>query len=198
MDYTSQQFLGVFFIHSYLHSPWIFHIFSVFKLLGWWRGFLIHWEKNQKSNSIGYQDISPLCCVAQSCLTLCDAVNCGPPSSFVHGIILARTLEWVAISYSRGSSWLRDQTHVSYVSCIGRWVLYHYGHLGNQIVHRMYYVHSELDNWAFMAYWTHHYPDSFCDLRYVICDWTLHWQKMLHSTCALCLVMTGSLWPRGL
>ena len=49
-----------------------------------------------------------------------------------------------------------------------------------------------------MAYWTHHYPDSFCDLRYVICDWTLHWQKMLHSTCALCLVMTGSLWPRGL
>ena len=131
MDYTSQQFLGVFFIHSYLHSPWIFHIFSVFKLLGWWRGFLIHWEKNQKSNSIGYQDISPLCCVAQSCLTLCDAVNCSPPSSFVHGIILARTLEWVAISYSRGSSWLRDQTRVSWGSCIGRQILFALSHLGS-------------------------------------------------------------------
>ena len=63
---------------------------------------LIHWEKNQKNSSIGYQDISPLCCVAQSCLTLWDAVNCDPPGSVVHGIILARILDWVAISYSRG------------------------------------------------------------------------------------------------
>ena len=40
-----------------------------------------------------------------------------PVSSF-HGILQARILEWVAISYSRGSSWPRDQAHVSYVSCI--------------------------------------------------------------------------------
>ena len=39
MDYTSQQFLGISLIHSYLHFPWIFHIFSVFKLLDWWPGF---------------------------------------------------------------------------------------------------------------------------------------------------------------
>ena len=37
-----------------------------------------------------------------------------------------RILEWVAISSSRGSSWPRDQTHVSCVSCIGRWIIYHW------------------------------------------------------------------------
>ena len=44
--------------------------------------------------------------------------------SSVHGILQAKILEWVAISSSRGSSWPRDQTHVSCVSCIGRWILY--------------------------------------------------------------------------
>ena len=43
----------------------------------------------------------------------------------VCGIFQASVLEWVAISCSRGSSWPRNQTHVSYVSCIGRRVLYH-------------------------------------------------------------------------
>ena len=42
--------------------------------------------------------------VAQSCLTLCDPMDCSPPGSSVHGILQARILEWVAISFSRGSS----------------------------------------------------------------------------------------------
>ena len=42
----------------------------------------------------------------QSCLTLCAPMDCHPPGSSVHGIILARTLEWVAISCSSLSSWL--------------------------------------------------------------------------------------------
>ena len=42
--------------------------------------------------------------VTQSCLTLCDPVDCGPPGSSIHGILQARILEWVAISFSRGSS----------------------------------------------------------------------------------------------
>ena len=42
--------------------------------------------------------------VAQLCLTLCDPVDCSPRGSSVHGILQARTLEWVAISFSRGSS----------------------------------------------------------------------------------------------
>ena len=40
--------------------------------------------------------------VAQSCLTLCDSVDCSPPGSSVHGILQARILEWIAISFSRG------------------------------------------------------------------------------------------------
>ena len=47
---------------------------------------------------------------AQSCPTLCDPMDCSPPGSSVHGIFQARLLEWVAISFSRGSSWPRDGT----------------------------------------------------------------------------------------
>ena len=46
-------------------------------------------------------------------------MDSSPPGSSVHGIVQARILEWVAISSSRGSSWLRDQTHVS-------WFVYHW------------------------------------------------------------------------
>ena len=42
--------------------------------------------------------------VAQSCLTPCDAMGCSLPNSSVHGVFQARILEWVAISFSRGSS----------------------------------------------------------------------------------------------
>ena len=48
-----------------------------------------------------------------------------PPGSSVHGISQARILKWVAISFSRESSWSRDQTFISYISCIDRRVLYH-------------------------------------------------------------------------
>ena len=51
--------------------------------------------------------------VAQSCLTVCDPVGCSLPGSSVHRIFQARVLEWIAISFSRGSSWPRDWTHVS-------------------------------------------------------------------------------------
>ena len=64
--------------------------------------------------------------LSHACLTLFDSVDCSPPDSCVNGILQARILEWVAISFSRGFSWLTDQTHVSCVSCIGRWILYHW------------------------------------------------------------------------
>ena len=51
--------------------------------------------------------------VAQSCLTLCDPMDCSPPGSSIHGILQARVLEWVAIPFSRGSFQPRDQTSVS-------------------------------------------------------------------------------------
>ena len=51
--------------------------------------------------------------------------TCSSPGSSVHGIHQAKTLEWVAISFSRGSSLSRDRTCVSCVSCTGRQILYH-------------------------------------------------------------------------
>ena len=48
--------------------------------------------------------------VAQSCTTLCDPIDCSLPGSSVHSIFQARVLEWVAISFSRGSSRLGDRT----------------------------------------------------------------------------------------
>ena len=51
--------------------------------------------------------------VAQSCPTLCDPTDCSLPGFSIHGIFQARVLEWIAISFSRGSSWLRDRTQVS-------------------------------------------------------------------------------------
>ena len=50
----------------------------------------------------------------QSCLTLCEPTDCGPPGSSVHGILQARVREWGAIAFSRGPSQPRDWTHVSY------------------------------------------------------------------------------------
>ena len=54
----------------------------------------------------------------------CNPMNCSQSGSSVHGIFQARTLEWVAISSSRGSSWPRDETSVSRVPCIGRQLLF--------------------------------------------------------------------------
>ena len=56
----------------------------------------------------------------QSSPTLCDPMDYSLPGSSVYGILQARILECVAISSSRGSSQPRDQTHISYVSCIGK------------------------------------------------------------------------------
>ena len=54
--------------------------------------------------------------LAQLCPTLCDPTDCSLPGSSVHGILQARTLEWVAMISSRGSSQPRDQTQVSHTA----------------------------------------------------------------------------------
>ena len=81
---------------------------------------LVNWEIDLKKSPN-----MPCAKSLQSCLTLCDSMNCSPPGSSVHGILQARILEWVEVPFSRGSSWPRDQTQVSYVSCIGSQILYH-------------------------------------------------------------------------
>ena len=63
---------------------------------------------------------------AQSCPTLWEPMDCSPPGSSVHGISQARILVWVAMPFSRISSWPRDRTRNFYISCIGWRILYNY------------------------------------------------------------------------
>ena len=70
---------------------------------------MLHWTSDPTPTLRTYSE------VAQSCPTLCDPVDCSLPGSSVHGILQARVLGWVAISFSRGSSQPRDWT---WVSCI--------------------------------------------------------------------------------
>ena len=81
-----------------LSRPWD----SPGKNTGMGRHFLLHCMKVKRESE-----------VAQSCLTLCDPMDCSLPGSTIHGIFQARVLEWAAISFSRGSSQHRDQIHVS-------------------------------------------------------------------------------------
>ena len=77
-----------------------------------------------------------MCACAQMWPTLCDLMDCGPQGSTVHGISQARILEWVAISFSRGSSqprgwiwvacflhWLADSSQLSYLGSPPHWGL---------------------------------------------------------------------------
>ena len=82
--------------------------------------FLLRWVRGRSriANQVYFHDFSFKCMkvkvsVTQSCPTLCDPMDCSPPDSSVPGILQARTLEWVAIPFCRGSSWPRDQTWVS-------------------------------------------------------------------------------------
>ena len=61
-------------------------------------------------------DVPCSCDVAQSCPTLCDPMDYSLPGSSVPEIFQARVLEWVAISFSRGSSWPRDRTWASRIA----------------------------------------------------------------------------------
>ena len=67
----------------------------------------------------------------QPCLTLCDPMDYSPLGFSVHAILQARILKWVSMPFSRGSSTPRDLNHVFYISCIDRWALYHWHHLGS-------------------------------------------------------------------
>ena len=68
------------------------------------------------SYSILFFPMYVLCLVIQSCLTLCDPMECRPPGSSVYEILQARILELVAMPSSRGSSQPRDQTQVSCIA----------------------------------------------------------------------------------
>ena len=75
-----------------------------------------------------------VCAHARMCSVVSNSLRphgCSLPGSAVHGIFQARVLEWVAMPSSRSSSQHRDRIHISWVSCIGRQILYHSCHLGS-------------------------------------------------------------------
>ena len=90
-------------------------LFSLFCLFSGARRktILCHFKLTEKQE--WYKE---MCLVTQSCLTVCDPMDCSPPGSSVHESLQARILEWVAISFSRGSSRPRYQTRISCISCI--------------------------------------------------------------------------------
>ena len=83
---------------------------------------LIRFQRINLSEQTVSESICCCCLVTKLCL-FCVPMDCSPPGPSVHGIFQARILEWVATSFSRGSSPFRDQTCIS---CIGRWILYHW------------------------------------------------------------------------
>ena len=80
--------------------------------------------------------VRELCVCAQSCPTLCNYMDCSPPGFSVHGIFQASILEWIAISFSRGSFWLAKGLNPHLLHLLHWWVdslpLYH---LGTKIPH---------------------------------------------------------------
>ena len=114
----------------------------------------------------------------QLCLILFDPIDCSPPGSSVHGILQARTLEWIVVPSSRGSSWPRDETHIP---CIGRRILCHYCHLGSPYFNRCFVNADKLGSffsWVEMilSYSRTSFPAFYC------CLYTLLNQRLSQST----------------
>ena len=78
------------------------------------------WRKGRHEFHPMGMRLDPVCVGAQSCLTLCNPMDCSAPGLSTHGIFQARILEWVAISFSRGQSRSRDRSCVSCISCTSR------------------------------------------------------------------------------
>ena len=70
--------------------------------------------------------IKTKCVCAQPLPTLCNPMDYSLPGSSLHEIFQAKIPEWVAISSFREFSWSRGQTHIFCISCIGRWILFHW------------------------------------------------------------------------
>ena len=126
---------GCIFIIFQRPDPFFFSIFKIFcHLKG---GLKVEMPMNLKVSlehfgsrlkSLRIKSLTICVCgkSLQSCPTLCNLMDCSPWSSSVHRIFQARILEWVAISFSRVSSWPRDWTPISCISCIGRQIIYHW------------------------------------------------------------------------
>ena len=108
-----------------------------FPLSSWW-WLRMNWPGRHPLATMGvYVCVCVCVCArmhAQWCLTLCDHMTCSLPGSSVHGISQTIILDWVVISFSKGSPWPRCWTHISCVFFIGRHVIYQLNHLGSPLI----------------------------------------------------------------
>ena len=113
----------------------------------WMVGWLFNCTLKLSQLKCSKSFINRYCFVTKLCLTLSDPMDCSPPGSSFLGILQARTLEWVAISSSRGSSWSWNLNHIS---CIDRWVLYHWVSWGAPSYELFNWktVHPGQDSWG--------------------------------------------------
>ena len=103
---TCTDYLMVFYSRSMENKMWMGHLAMILV-----------------SNFYCQAILQYRCFTAKLYLTLCDPMVCSLPGSSVHGTFQASILEWVTISFSRGSSWPRDWTHIF---CINKQILYHW------------------------------------------------------------------------
>ena len=109
--------------------------------------------------------------VAQSCPTLCNPMDCSLPGSCVHGIFQAIVLEWIAISFSRESSWPRDWTQVSHI--VDR-------HL---TVWATTEVTDNFDNSKYPEYWDLDLQETFPKTRTLATSWSqFYFRKSTQGT----------------
>ena len=123
------------------HSPWGFQQVSFLSYprfflldswkkqpLQWWQRVHVAWNPLTIADltAVPTEGANCQCCcslVTKLCLNPCNLTDCSLAGSSVHGILQARTLEWVAISFSREASWPTDWTQLF---CNGRQILYHW------------------------------------------------------------------------
>ena len=83
-----------------------------------------------------------VCVCAQSCLTLCNLMDYSPPGSTVHEIFQGTILEQIAISFSMGIFLTQRLNHLSYLFCIGRWILYNCTTwVANAVINLLYIIY---------------------------------------------------------
>ena len=111
---------------------------------------------------------------AQSCLTLCDPMDCSLPVSCIYELSQSRLLEWVVISFSRGSSSLSDWTHLSSVCSTAEFSL-PLGYLGSPAP---YGKRSILKLWVWFLLNVY----DFCMIKKSLSQTVVHWAPYLHET----------------
>ena len=123
--WKDEEFVSIWLISLSIISSGSIHIFtngSMLFVFSSWLSSILLWCTASLPFIWWWTLTSPIATTTTKSLHSCPALwtpmDCGPPGSSVHEILLAGILEWVAISSSRGSSWPRDWTCTSYVSCV--------------------------------------------------------------------------------